>query len=154
MKKFERSSKRALRLGTVALAASMLVMTLAGPGVAGQRVNVTLTGAGSSFDNPLFTSAFYTYHATHPTVSVNYASVGSSAGITQFQAGTVNFGASDVPMTSDQIAAARGATLQIPVALGGVSLIYHLPGCSGASTSMPPRSRGSSSAPSSTGTTE
>ncbi len=61
-------------------------------------------------------------------MAVNYASVGSGAGITQFQAGTVNFGASDVPMTSDQIAAARGATLQVPVALGGVSLVYHLPG--------------------------
>lgn len=132
MKKLETSSgsvrARALRLGTVAVAATMLVMTLAGPGFAGQRINVTLTGAGSSFDNPFFTSAFYTYHATHPTVTANYASVGSSAGITQFQAGTVNFGATDVPMTSDQLAAARGATLQVPVALGGVTLSYHLPG--------------------------
>ncbi|MGZ6544677.1 MAG: substrate-binding domain-containing protein, partial [Actinomycetota bacterium] len=74
----------------------------------------------------MFTSAFYTYHQTHPAVTINYAAVGSGAGIAQFQAGTVNFGATDVPMTADQISQARGATLQVPVALGGVSVIYHL----------------------------
>jgi phosphate transport system substrate-binding protein len=61
-------------------------------------------------------------------VSVNYAAVGSSAGITQFQNGTVNFGATDVPMAPDQLATAKGPTLQVPVALGGVTLSYHLPG--------------------------
>ena len=129
LKERRKGRSRGETLGIVTLAAAMLVMTMATAGVASPRGgNVTLNGAGSTFDNPLFTSAFYTYHATHPTVSVNYASVGSSAGITQFQAGTVNFGASDVPMTHDQIAAARGATLQVPVALGGVSLIYNLRG--------------------------
>ncbi len=116
---------------TVALTAVATVLALAGTGVAQPRGGaVTLNGAGSTFDNPLFTSAFYTYHQTHPSVTVNYASVGSGAGIAQFQAGTVNFGATDVPMTKDQITSAQGATLQVPVALGGVSVIYHLQGVS------------------------
>jgi phosphate transport system substrate-binding protein len=103
-------------------------MALAGPGLATPRGGVTLNGAGSSFDNPLFTSAFYTYHQSHPGVTINYAAVGSSAGIAQFQAGTVNFGATDVPMTHDQISQAQGPTLQVPVALGGVAIIYKLTG--------------------------
>lgn len=119
----------ALRMGTIALATTALVVALAGPGLAGQRGgNVTLNGAGSTFDNPLFTSAFYTYHQAHPTVTINYAAVGSSTGISQFQQGTVNFGATDVPMTSDQIAHAQGATLQVPVALGGVAVVYNVAG--------------------------
>jgi phosphate transport system substrate-binding protein len=117
---------RRLRSLMVAITAAALVITLAGPSYA----SVTLTGAGSSFDNPFFTAAFFAYHANHADVTVNYASVGSSAGIAQFQAGTVNFGATDVPMTSDQIAQAKGATLQVPVALGGLAVVYHLPGVS------------------------
>jgi phosphate transport system substrate-binding protein len=123
-----RTRAGALRLGTVALAATMLVMALASPGFAVGAGNVTLTGAGSTFDNPFFTSAFYTYHVRNPNVTANYASVGSSAGIAQFQQGTVNFGATDVPMTADQISQARGPALQVPVALGGVTLSYNLPG--------------------------
>ena len=113
----------------VALTAAAVVLALAGPGFAAPRGgSVTLNGAGSTFDNPLFTSAFYTYHQSHPTVTINYAAVGSGAGIAQFQAGTVNFGATDVPMTHDQVADAQGATLQVPVALGGVAVIYNLNG--------------------------
>ncbi len=127
-----RDGKRRARAGrwiTVALTSVAVVLALAVPGLASTRGGSgTLNGAGSTFDNPLFTSAFYTYHQTHPAVTINYAAVGSGAGIAQFQAGTVNFGATDVPMTSDQIAGAQGATLQVPVALGGVSVIYHLTG--------------------------
>jgi len=120
---------RTARAVTVAIAAGALVMSLAGASLASPtRGGVTLNGAGSTFDNPLFTSAFYTYHQSHPSVTINYAAVGSGSGIAQFQAGTVNFGASDVPMTKDQIAAAKGPTLQIPVALGGVAIIYKLNG--------------------------
>ncbi len=110
----------------VAITSATLVVGLAGPSYA----SVTLTGAGSSFVNPFFTSAFYAYHAIHADITVNYASVGSSTGITQFQNGTVNFGATDVPMTSDQVAQSNGPTLQVPVALGGVSIMYNLPGVS------------------------
>lgn len=129
--------RTALTVAAISVA-TIFATALAGSGVASARVlarppaiqaraGVTLTGAGSTFDNPFFTSAFFTYHSTHPTVTVNYAAVGSSSGIAQFQSNTVNFGATDVPMTSDQIAQAKGPTLQVPVALGGVTVSYHIP---------------------------
>ncbi|MGA2036700.1 MAG: phosphate ABC transporter substrate-binding protein PstS [Acidimicrobiales bacterium] len=89
----------------------------------------TLTGAGSTFDQPFFTKAFYVYNQQNSGVTVNYDSIGSGGGIQQFQAETVNFGASDVPMSPVDIAAAKGGqVLQVPVALGGVSISYNVPG--------------------------
>jgi phosphate transport system substrate-binding protein len=89
----------------------------------------TLTGAGSTFDQPLFTKAFYTLNKADNGVTVNYASIGSGGGIAQFQANTVNFGASDVPMSPADIAKATGGqVLQVPVALGGVTVSYNVPG--------------------------
>lgn len=91
--------------------------------------SATLTGAGSTFDQPFFTRAFYYYHKLNPKVTVNYASIGSGGGIAQFQANTVNFGASDVPMAASDIALAKGGTvLQIPVTLGGEAISYNLYG--------------------------
>src|SRR5689334_10517271 len=60
----------------------------------------TLTGAGSTFDAPFFSVAFAPYQQQHPGVTIGYSAVGSSAGITAFSAGQVDFGASDVPMTA------------------------------------------------------
>jgi phosphate transport system substrate-binding protein len=89
----------------------------------------TLTGAGSTFDQPFFTRAFYVYHQTDPGLTVNYASIGSGGGIAQFQAGTVNFGATDVPMVATDLAKDTGGpALQVPIDLGGVAISYHLPG--------------------------
>jgi len=89
----------------------------------------TLTGAGSTFDQPFFTKAFYAYNQQNHGVTVNYASIGSGGGIQQFQANTVNFGASDVPMSPLDISKATGGqVLQVPVALGGVSISYNVPG--------------------------
>ncbi|MGO8687320.1 MAG: phosphate ABC transporter substrate-binding protein PstS [Candidatus Dormibacteria bacterium] len=89
----------------------------------------SLTGAGSSFDNPYFTSAFYEYNKLVPSTTVTYASVGSGGGIAQFQANTVNFGASDVPMaTADLAKDTGGPALQIPIALGGEAISYNLYG--------------------------
>ena len=76
---------------------------------------VRLTGAGSTFDAPFFTKAFAAYQQSRPGVTVGYAAVGSSAGITRFTAGTVNFGATDVPASSTDLAAARGGpVVQVP----------------------------------------
>jgi phosphate transport system substrate-binding protein len=88
---------------------------------------VELTGAGSTFDAPFFTSAFAAYQQAHPAVAVNYAAVGSSAGITRFAAGQVNFGATDVPASTTDLAAARGGpALQVPVDLGAVAVAYNV----------------------------
>ena len=94
----------------------------------------TLVGAGSSFDFPFFSRAFFPYHQDHPDVTVNYQSIGSGGGIQQFTAKTVDFGASDVPLTKTEAAAAQaanGAVVQVPVALGGVVIAYNVPGVSG-----------------------
>jgi phosphate transport system substrate-binding protein len=89
-----------------------------------------LTGAGATFPAPFYSKAFFTYSQQYPSVTVNYQSVGSGAGIQQFIKGTVEFGASDVPMGSADITAAGGAdTLtQIPATLGVISIAYNLSG--------------------------
>ncbi len=90
----------------------------------------TLNGAGSTFVQPFFQKAFYQYQQDHSSVTINYQGVGSGAGIQQFTAGTVDFGATDVPMSSSEIGAAGGAStlVQIPDALGAVAMAYNLPG--------------------------
>jgi phosphate transport system substrate-binding protein len=87
-----------------------------------------LTGAGSSFDYPFFSKAFYIYSQKNPDVTVNYQSIGSGGGIQQFTARNVDFGATDVPMNADELARAKDPVLQIPVALGGAAIAYNLPG--------------------------
>lgn len=92
---------------------------------------LTLVGAGSTFDYPFFSRAFYDYHQSEPNVSVNYQSIGSGGGIQQFTRKTVDFGATDVPMSAKELAAVDGgapAVVQIPVALGGVAIAYNLAG--------------------------
>ncbi|MBO0834487.1 MAG: phosphate ABC transporter substrate-binding protein PstS [Actinobacteria bacterium] len=89
----------------------------------------SLTGAGSTFDQPFFTRAFFEYNKANPKVTVNYASIGSGGGIAQIQAGTVNFGATDVPMAPADLAAAKNGVIeQVPVTLGGVTVSYNLTG--------------------------
>jgi phosphate transport system substrate-binding protein len=94
-------------------------------GASGHRA--TLAGAGSTFDAPFFSLAFAKYHQQHPAVSISYAAIGSGAGIGAFSAKQVNFGASDVPMTaSEQAAATGGPSVQVPVALGAEDVVYNL----------------------------
>jgi phosphate transport system substrate-binding protein len=88
----------------------------------------TLSGAGSTFDAPFFSAAFAKYQQQHPGVTIGYSAVGSSAGIAAFSAKQVDFGASDVPMTATEQAAAKGGPVtQVPVALGGEGIAYNLP---------------------------
>jgi phosphate transport system substrate-binding protein len=94
-------------------------------GSSGHRA--TLTEAGSTFDAPFFDLAFAKYHQQHLAVSISYAAVGSGAGIAAFSAKKAGFGASDVPMTSsEQAAAIGGPSVQVPVALGAEVVVYNL----------------------------
>jgi phosphate transport system substrate-binding protein len=102
--------------------------TTPGSSQAATGQTMTLHGAGSSFDNPLFSKAFAEYTKLHPNVQVNYQSVGSGAGIQQLTQGTVDFGASDAPLTDEQLAAAENDVVHMPVTLGAVSVAYNLPG--------------------------
>lgn len=103
--------------------AAIFVFALSGPALAATQ----LTGAGSTFVYPFFSKAFYEYSQQNKDVTVNYQSIGSGGGIQQFTAKTVDFGASDVPMTSEEVKRAGGGVLQVPVALGGEAITYNLP---------------------------
>jgi len=130
----------------IAAAAAIIVLAVAActssstPGTAGAPASVvaaastapgghkpTLSGAGSTFDAPFFSAAFAKYQQQHPGVTISYSAVGSSAGIAAISAKQVDFGASDVPMTtSEQAAATGGPVTQVPVALGGEGIAYNL----------------------------
>jgi phosphate transport system substrate-binding protein len=90
-----------------------------------------ITGAGSSFDYPLFTKMFADYN-TATGIKVNYQSVGSGAGISQLTAKTVDFGATDAPMNGKQDSALSAPAIHIPVTAGAVVLSYNLPEVKGA----------------------
>ena len=83
------------------------------------RPGATLTGAGATFPNPIYTKWFDAY-AKETGVRINYQSIGSGGGIRQFTEGTVDFGATDGPMTDEQIAAVQGNVLHVPTVLGAV----------------------------------
>src|SRR5690348_2730639 len=90
----------------------------------------SLTGAGATFPGPFYTKAFADYAAKYPQVTINYQAVGSGAGIAQFEAKTVDFGASDVPMGSADITKAGGpdALTQIPTTLGVIAIAFNVSG--------------------------
>jgi phosphate transport system substrate-binding protein len=91
----------------------------------------TLNGAGATFPYPIYSKWFNEYHKLHPDVEINYQSIGSGGGIRQVLAGTVDFGASDGPMTDEQLAQAKIKILHIPTVLGAVVPAYNVPGVSG-----------------------
>jgi len=87
---------------------------------------VTINGAGATFPYPIYSKWFDEYHNAHPNAKINYQSIGSGGGIKQLTAQTVFFGASDMPMTDEQLKAAPGAILHFPTVLGGVVPVYNL----------------------------
>ncbi len=87
-----------------------------------------INGAGSTFDYPAFTKWFEAYGKDHPDVRFNYQSIGSGGGQKQLLNQTVDFGASDAPMTDAAMAKAPGKILHFPVVAGGVAIMYNLPG--------------------------
>ena len=90
-----------------------------------------LTGAGATFPNPIYQKWFSEYGKAHSDVQINYQSIGSGGGIRQVSEGTVDFGASDGPMTDDQLSAAKTKILHFPTVLGSVVPAYNVPGVTG-----------------------
>ena len=90
-----------------------------------------LNGAGATFPYPMYSKWFNEYHTQHPEIEINYQSIGSGGGIRQVTAGTVDFGASDGPMTDEQLAAAKSKILHLPTVLGSVVPAYNIPGFKG-----------------------
>jgi len=87
-----------------------------------------LTAAGATFPYPIYSKWFNEYSAAHPGVEINYQSIGSGGGITQVTKGTVDFGASDMPMTDQALSASPIKLIHIPTVLGAVVPIFNVPG--------------------------
>jgi phosphate transport system substrate-binding protein len=110
-------------LGAVAAAA---LLALAAPALLHAQA-ATINGAGATFPYPIYSKWFSEYNKLHPDVQINYQSIGSGGGIRQMTAQTVFFGASDGPMTTEQLQAAPGRVLHFPTVLGAVVPVYNLP---------------------------
>lgn len=95
---------------------------------------LSLTGAGATFPYPMYSKWFSEYHKKDPNIQINYQSIGSGGGIRQVTEGTVDFGASDGPMTDEQLKAYQDKhgfpVLHFPTVLGGVVPTYNIPGVS------------------------
>ena len=118
----------------VGIAAAMFVAACGGSGTGSASPTPadvgsgSLTGAGATFPAPFYNKAFFDYNAKYPHVTVIYNPLGSGAGISQFQKGTVDFGASDVPMGAADIATVPGgasALVQVPTTLGVIAVTYN-----------------------------
>jgi len=90
----------------------------------------TLNGAGATFPYPMYSKWFSEYNKLHPDIQINYQSIGSGGGIRQVLNGTVDFGASDGPMTDEQLKEAKVKILHIPTVLGADVPAYNIPGVS------------------------
>ena len=91
----------------------------------------TLNGAGATFPYPIYSKWFSEYHKLHSDIQINYQSIGSGGGIRQVTAGTVDFGASDGPMTDEQLSQFKGQIFHIPTVLGSVVPAYNIAGLTG-----------------------
>src|SRR5208282_1328616 len=109
--------------------ALLLLCALAALPLAGQT---KINGAGATFPNPIYSKWFDEYHKLHPDIQINYQSIGSGAGIRQVTEGTVDFGATDGPMTEEQLKGfqeKRGCgVLHFPTVAGAVVPIYNVSG--------------------------
>jgi phosphate transport system substrate-binding protein len=104
------------------IAAGVLALVVAGANA--QNIN----GAGATFPYPIYSKWFSEYSQLHPNVKINYQSIGSGGGIRQVTEGTVDFGATDGPMTDEQINGAKIKVMHIPTVLGAVVPVYNIPG--------------------------
>ena len=92
------------------------------------NAQMLINGAGATFPYPLYSKWFDAYAKVDPSVRFNYQAIGSGGGQKQLLSGTVDFGASDVPMKDDQMAGAKSPILHIPMVAGSVVITYNLPG--------------------------
>lgn len=101
----------------------MFALATLGTHVLAQSIN----GAGATFPYPIYSKWFTEYNRLHPEVKINYQSIGSGGGIRQVSDGIIDFGATDSPMSDQQIATARFKTWHIPTVLGAIVPVYNLP---------------------------
>src|SRR5437660_8242072 len=112
-----------IALALISLAALAIASCSGNPGS-----EIRLQGAGATFPNPLYQKWLSEYGKLHPNVRIDYQSIGSGGGIKQIQAQTVDFGASDAPMTDADLKAAPAEIIHIPTVLGAVVVTYNVTG--------------------------
>jgi phosphate transport system substrate-binding protein len=118
-----KTMRKSLLIVSLALGLAALAMAQGG--------TILLNAAGATFPYPIYSKWFDVYHNQHPNVQINYQSIGSGGGIRQLLAGTVDFGASDGPMSDDQLSQAKFKILHFPTVLGAVVPTYNVAGVSG-----------------------
>ena len=134
----EMNSKKLRAVGRTATATALIVLVaavglgylwLSSGGTAGNSFQGTIQGAGATFPYPFYSNLSQQYLKVAPGVQINYNSIGSGGGIRQFTDKTVDFGASDAPLTDSQFASAAGV-VHVPMVIGGVVAAYNVPGLS------------------------
>ncbi|GAC1598572.1 MAG: phosphate ABC transporter substrate-binding protein PstS [Myxococcales bacterium] len=108
---------------------AVITLALAAAGAA-RADKMLINGAGATFPFPIYSKWFSDYNKLHPDVQINYQSIGSGGGIKQFTEKTVDFGASDAPLTDDEMKKAAGVQ-HIPTVMGAVVVVYNAPGLTG-----------------------
>src|SRR5207248_6937510 len=103
-------------------------LTIAALLVGSAAAQTTLNGAGATFPYPIYSKWFSEYHKQHPDVEINYQSIGSGGGIRQVTAGTVDFGATDGPMSDEQLKSSKVPIQHVPTVMGSVVPAYNIPG--------------------------
>ena len=112
------------------LLSAVLLLFLASIGTAADA-QTFINGAGATFPYPVYSKWFDEYNKLHPDVQINYQSIGSGGGIRQVGELTVDFGATDSPMTDEQLEKAKTKLLHFPTVLGAVVPTYNIPGLTG-----------------------
>ena len=112
------------RIASLRLASLFVILLLCSAALASQLIN----GAGATFPYPLYSKWFSEYQKIDPKTQINYQSIGSGGGIRQFTEKTVDFGATDTPMSQEQLNKSPESILHIPTVLGAVALTYHITG--------------------------
>jgi phosphate transport system substrate-binding protein len=112
---------------TLALVGLLAACSQENSGTSGSA-GVTLNAAGATFPYPIYSKWFNEYHKLHSNVTINYQSIGSGGGIRQLSAGTVDFGASDMPLKDDLLQKLNLHITQFPTVLGAVVPSYNIPG--------------------------
>ncbi len=97
-------------------------------GITGANASDTINAAGATFPAPIYQKWFQEFKDAHGGTQINYQAIGSGGGIRQLTEGTVDFGASDMPMTDEQIKAMKVKPLHFPTVMGAVVLSYNIPG--------------------------
>jgi phosphate transport system substrate-binding protein len=119
-----------LLLLAVSLVASACSKSSSTNSTNGGGSGTSLTGAGATFPDPIYEQWFQDFRAVEPDAKINYQAIGSGGGVEQFTAQTVDFGASDAPLQTDEISALPSEAVEIPTVLGGVAVAYNLQGVS------------------------